>query len=252
MNPEVAQSCRLQDDYQLAGEENAWENTNSLDFERVVNSYSIATTREQLVRRGELSADAEDGGAFEKNGHFNVGSYQSISEKQRKTKKEHGHSKLHLHTPGGKVWTRWMLTMLVGTCCGLVAILILFCVQKIGSFRAERLNRQMQWATGHASEEEIDFFYEATRAFDKAARKFHLPLVFVEYTIYNLLLALTSSAMCLFFAPLAVGSGIPEVKAYLNGVCVPSFADFNVFVFKIFATILAVSSGLIIGPEGPL
>lgn len=75
---------------------------------------------------------------------------------------------------------------------------------------------------------------------------------FLEYTLINLSLALASSAICLWFAPLAVGSGLPEVKAYLNGVCVPRFAKFNVFLAKIFATILSVTSGLIVGPEGPL
>jgi hypothetical protein len=34
----------------------------------------------------------------------------------------------------------------------------------------------------------------------------------------NLVLATTAAAICAYIAPAAAGSGIPEVKAYLNGV----------------------------------
>ena len=50
----------------------------------------------------------------------------------------------------------------------------------------------------------------------------------------------------------AIGSGIPEVKSYLNGVRVPKVGNTITLVTKIFGTILSVSSGLVVGPEGPL
>jgi chloride channel 7 len=34
----------------------------------------------------------------------------------------------------------------------------------------------------------------------------------------NLVLAASAAALCAYVAPAAAGSGIPEVKAYLNGV----------------------------------
>jgi len=34
----------------------------------------------------------------------------------------------------------------------------------------------------------------------------------------NICLAAAAAALCAFIAPAAAGSGIPEVKAYLNGV----------------------------------
>lgn len=34
----------------------------------------------------------------------------------------------------------------------------------------------------------------------------------------NLILASASAALCAYVAPAAAGSGIPEVKSYLNGV----------------------------------
>ena len=58
--------------------------------------------------------------------------------------------------------------------------------------------------------------------------------------------------LCLFVSPNAVGSGIPEVKAFLNGVRVQRFSSLRLFLVKIAGTILSVSTDLAIGPEGPL
>ena len=78
------------------------------------------------------------------------------------------------------------------------------------------------------------------------------PFTFLAYAGSNLVLALLSSMLCLFVSPNAVGSGIPEVKAYLNGVRVQRFSSLRLFAVKIIGTILSVSTDLAIGPEGPL
>lgn len=41
---------------------------------------------------------------------------------------------------------------------------------------------------------------------------------FATYAGCNVVLAAAAAALCAFIAPAAAGSGIPEVKAYLNGV----------------------------------
>lgn len=40
----------------------------------------------------------------------------------------------------------------------------------------------------------------------------------VAYAGCNVCLATAAAALCAFIAPAAAGSGIPEVKAYLNGI----------------------------------
>ena len=42
------------------------------------------------------------------------------------------------------------------------------------------------------------------------------------YVCCNMILAIAAAALCAYIAPAAAGSGIPEVKAYLNGVDAPS------------------------------
>ncbi|MCO5576774.1 hypothetical protein L7F22_030594 [Adiantum nelumboides] len=68
----------------------------------------------------------------------------------------------------------------------------------------------------------------------------------------NLLLVLLSVSLCAFVAPEAAGSGIPEVKAYLNGIDAPSILSPKTFIVKVLGSIGAVSGGLYLGKEAPL
>lgn len=52
--------------------------------------------------------------------------------------------------------------------------------------------------------------------------------------------------------PVAAGSGVPEVIAFLNGVKIPRIARIRTMLVKLFATVLGVPAGLAIGPEGPI
>ncbi|KAF9596629.1 hypothetical protein IFM89_012752 [Coptis chinensis] len=75
---------------------------------------------------------------------------------------------------------------------------------------------------------------------------------FGVFTTSNLLLTLFSSIITAFVSPTAAGSGIPEVKAYLNGVDVPGIFSFRTLVIKIIGNIAAVSSSLVVGKAGPM
>ncbi|KHG08138.1 Chloride channel CLC-c -like protein [Gossypium arboreum] len=81
---------------------------------------------------------------------------------------------------------------------------------------------------------------------------------FAAYAGCNLGLATSAAALCAFIAPAAAGSGIPEVKAYLNGVdaysiLAPStlFVKVNV-IGIIFGSIFGVAAGFVVGKEGPM
>ena len=43
-------------------------------------------------------------------------------------------------------------------------------------------------------------------------------LAFAVFAGCNMILAVAAAALCAYIAPAAAGSGIPEVKAYLNGI----------------------------------
>ncbi|CAA6661458.1 unnamed protein product [Spirodela intermedia] len=77
-------------------------------------------------------------------------------------------------------------------------------------------------------------------------------LAFAIFAVANFVLLMTSCVITAFIAPAAGGSGIPEVKAYLNGVDAPEILSFRTLVVKIIGSILAVSSSLHIGKAGPM
>ena len=58
--------------------------------------------------------------------------------------------------------------------------------------------------------------------------------------------------LCVFLELSAVGSGIPEVKAYLNGVNLGTSFRLRTVIAKSFSVLFAVSSGLFVGPDGPM
>ncbi|GAB2211698.1 hypothetical protein Drorol1_Dr00025031 [Drosera rotundifolia] len=75
---------------------------------------------------------------------------------------------------------------------------------------------------------------------------------FMVYAGCNIVLAAIAGALCAFIAPAAAGSGIPEVKAYLNGVDAPSILAPSTLFVKIFGSVFGVSAGFVIGKEGPM
>ncbi|TVU36319.1 hypothetical protein EJB05_18250 [Eragrostis curvula] len=75
---------------------------------------------------------------------------------------------------------------------------------------------------------------------------------FVLYIGCNAVLAGAAAALCAYIAPAAAGSGIPEVKAYLNGIDAHSILAPSTLFVKIFGSILGVSAGFVLGKEGPM
>ncbi|OAY47016.1 putative chloride channel-like protein CLC-g isoform X1 [Manihot esculenta] len=77
-------------------------------------------------------------------------------------------------------------------------------------------------------------------------------MAFLVFLVSNFVLTLFASIITAFVAPAATGSGIPEVKAYLNGVDAPGILSLRTLVVKIIGSISAVSASLLIGKAGPM
>ncbi|GMH04567.1 hypothetical protein Nepgr_006407 [Nepenthes gracilis] len=77
-------------------------------------------------------------------------------------------------------------------------------------------------------------------------------LAFLVFAASNFVLTLFASTITAFISPAAAGSGIAEVKAYLNGVDAPQVFSLRTLVVKIIGSISAVSSSLLVGKAGPM
>ncbi|XP_075755262.1 H(+)/Cl(-) exchange transporter 7 [Pelodiscus sinensis] len=125
---------------------------------------------------------------------------------------------------------RWVICGMIGILTGLVACFIDIVVEKLAGlkFRVVKDN--------------IDKFTE------KGGLSFSLLL----WATLNSSVVMVGSIIVAFIEPVAAGSGIPQIKCYLNGVKVPHVVRLKTLVIKVCGVILSVVGGLAVGKEGPM
>ncbi|XP_012459445.1 chloride channel protein CLC-b [Gossypium raimondii] len=124
------------------------------------------------------------------------------------------------------IFLKWSLAFLVGLLTGLIATLINLAIENIAGYKLLAI---------------VGFIEEG---------RYISGLIF--FTGINFFLTLIAAVLCVCFAPTAAGPGIPEIKAYLNGVDTPNMFGATTLLVKIVGSIGAVSAGLDLGKEGPL
>jgi chloride channel 7 len=73
----------------------------------------------------------------------------------------------------------------------------------------------------------------------------------IVFVIISCLLAAVAGGLVSYVEPLAAGSGIPEMKTYLNGVHLRGLLRFKTLAAKLGGIAFTIGSGLIAGKEGP-
>lgn len=121
---------------------------------------------------------------------------------------------------------KWTLCFLIGLLAASVGFFNNLAVENIAGFKFVLTSNKM-------------FSHQYGRAFG-------------IFAVSNLALTLFSSIITACVSPAAAGSGIPEVKAYLNGVDAPAIFSLKTLLVKIVGNIAAVSSSLYVGKAGPL
>lgn len=79
----------------------------------------------------------------------------------------------------------------------------------------------------------------------------HTVGAFFTYTFIQLVFAMAAS-LFVWVEPVSAGSGIPEVKCYLNGIDLPRVGAPKTLACKVLGVICSVSAGLPVGKEGPM
>ena len=74
---------------------------------------------------------------------------------------------------------------------------------------------------------------------------------FLKFYLVQLAFAAVA-ATCVYIEPISGGSGIPEVKCYLNGMDLPRALDIRTLFCKVIGVTCSVSAGLPVGKEGPM
>ncbi len=125
------------------------------------------------------------------------------------------------------VFKRWVLTFIIGVLAGLVGTFITFFTRKLTDYKFEKVRRVMdseEYRTGSS---------------------------FFCYLGFNLLYV-SVAILCVYIEPVSAGSGIPEVKCYLNGINVPRIVRVRTLFCKAFGVLFSVAAALPVGKEGPM
>ncbi|XP_044524610.1 chloride transport protein 6 [Gracilinanus agilis] len=124
---------------------------------------------------------------------------------------------------------KWIMVFAIGVSTGLVGLFVDFFV---------RLFTQLKFRVVETSVEEC-------------SEKGCLALSLLELLGFNLTFVFLASLLVLI-EPVAAGSGIPEIKCYLNGVKVPGIVRLRTLACKVLGVLFSVAGGLFVGKEGPM
>mmetsp|Transcript_16300 Transcript_16300/g.37377 ORF Transcript_16300/g.37377 Transcript_16300/m.37377 type:complete len:802 (-) Transcript_16300:255-2660(-) len=110
------------------------------------------------------------------------------------------------------------------------------------------IQAMIAYSTNLSSRVFIDMKFDITAQF---LQQGSILYAFLSFYAVQLAFAVIA-AVCVYIEPIAGGSGIPEVKCYLNGIDLPNVLDFRTLFCKVIGVTCSVSAGLPVGKEGPM
>ncbi|KAJ0058160.1 hypothetical protein NL108_008792, partial [Boleophthalmus pectinirostris] len=126
--------------------------------------------------------------------------------------------------------SRWVVCGLIGILTGLIACLIDIAVENLAGLKYEVIKKNIVKFTETGG----------------------LSISLILWAGFNAAVVMLGSIVVAFFEPIAGGSGIPQIKCYLNGVKIPRVVRLKTLVVKVFGVICSVVGGLAVGKEGPM
>ncbi|XP_056609081.1 H(+)/Cl(-) exchange transporter 7 isoform X1 [Triplophysa dalaica] len=125
---------------------------------------------------------------------------------------------------------RWVICGLIGFLTGLIACCIDIVVENLAGFK----------------------YFLVKQNIEKFTEVGGLSISLILWAVLNSAFVMVGAIIVAFIEPVAAGSGIPQIKCYLNGVKVPRVVRLKTLVVKVFGVIFSVAGGLAVGKEGPM
>eukprot|EP01119_Soliformovum_irregulare_P022580 TRINITY_DN7763_c0_g1_i1.p1 TRINITY_DN7763_c0_g1~~TRINITY_DN7763_c0_g1_i1.p1 ORF type:complete len:505 (-),score=138.81 TRINITY_DN7763_c0_g1_i1:106-1545(-) len=125
-----------------------------------------------------------------------------------------------------RLMAKWIIYFLIGVIVGVVA-----------------------WAIKQGIDYLLEWKFEIV---EKAYGEGNMGLAFLAWYGMCLIYGMAACGIVLLAGPLAGGSGVPEVKGYLNGVSIAGTINLKTFLGKVLSIIFGYASCLALGPEGPM
>ncbi|XP_017797738.1 PREDICTED: H(+)/Cl(-) exchange transporter 7 [Habropoda laboriosa] len=129
-----------------------------------------------------------------------------------------------------KNFARWFIFLLIGICTALIASFVNITIEILTNYKYGYLKFYM----------------------DQCVTENCLFIPYLLWLVLNFLPVLIGAILVSYVEPVAAGSGIPQVKCYLNGIKVPRVVRIKTLAVKIIGVICTVVGGLAGGKEGPM
>lgn len=125
---------------------------------------------------------------------------------------------------------RWLVCVIIGILTGIIAVAIELSIHTITHFKMAKLSDSIQYCANRGCLLQPMFMWIG----------------------FNAAFVMASSFITTYISPVAAGSGIPQIKCYLNGIKIPEVVRLKTLFTKVVGIILSVSGGLPVGKEGPM
>lgn len=125
---------------------------------------------------------------------------------------------------------KWFIFLLIGVITALIAFIIDISIELLSEIKYNQLKKSV----------------------DKYILEDKLYIPYLLWISANAIPVFLGSVLVAYVEPCAAGSGIPQVKCYLNGVKVPRVVRIKTLLVKCFGVITSVVGGLAGGKEGPM
>lgn len=221
----------------------------------------------------------KDGGTSLRGDGYGGGRYQPLNKED--TVQSHNYepdesevwrayvAQLHF-TNRGQWWTtskkralkRWVLTFLIGVSQALVATFCNFATKSLSRYKFEtvygllaaRYNFNTA-ATAPNAEDDLlmnDDHATGTDGLESSQKPQSFGgSAFLAFLFYQTLFAIIAS-LFVYVEPVSAGSGIPEIKCFLNGIDLPRVVRIKTLFCKVIGITFSVAAGLPVGKEGPM
>ncbi|XP_040212320.1 H(+)/Cl(-) exchange transporter 7 [Rana temporaria] len=126
--------------------------------------------------------------------------------------------------------TRWLICGLIGILTGLIACFIDIMVEQLANIKYQVVKSNIDMYTAKGG----------------------LSISLLLWVTLNAVIVMFGSSIVAFVEPVAAGSGIPQIKCFLNGVKIPHVVRLKTLLVKVCGVILSVVGGLAVGKEGPM
>eukprot|EP00112_Aurelia_sp_Birch-Aquarium-sp1_P015614 Seg3478.1 transcript_id=Seg3478.1/GoldUCD/mRNA.D3Y31 product="Chloride channel 7 alpha subunit" protein_id=Seg3478.1/GoldUCD/D3Y31 len=146
----------------------------------------------------------------------------TLMKKEEKSKNAEHMIKMNLY--------RWFIMFVIGVGTAMIAVSIDISIEQLADWKYTLIKKHL----------------------DRCLKEGCLAMPYSMWIGIDMGLVLIAALLVVYGEPVAAGSGIPQIKCYLNGVKIPHVVRIKTLATKVVGVVFSVAGGLACGKEGPM